>query len=148
MRVIAVWLLALSLTACASSRPPSVKGLEASQSLGHGFWLVTVAESFDGSFESIGHFGYCYYYTKNLGRCDRMSPSPSGKFAIYQQAASGLVMFFDARTGRSEQITASFPGLLGPATWRESNQSVEFKAGEPGAEQSVTFDFRGVVGGT
>ncbi|MBP1475394.1 hypothetical protein J7I44_13860 [Frateuria sp. MAH-13] len=148
MRVIAILLLALSLMACASSRPPSVNGLEASQSLGHGFWLITAAENVEGSFESVGHFSYCYYNTLNLGHCDRMSPSPSGKFAIYQQAASGLVMFFNARTGQSKQITATFPGLLGQATWQEPNQRVEFKAGKPGAEQSVTFDFSGAVGGT
>ena len=149
MRIFATWLLALSLTACASTpRPPALKGLEASQSLGHGFWLVKVAESVETGFESIGHFGYCYFNTQNLGRCDRMAPSPSGQFAIYQEAASGIVIFFDTRTGHSKQITTSFPGLLGPTTWREVEQRVEFKAGESGVEQSVTFDFSGVVGGT
>ncbi len=148
MKIVATLLLALSLPACAGSRPPSVKGLEASQSVGHGFWLITVAESVNVSFESIGHFGYCYYKSQSLGRCDRLSPSPSGDFAIYQQAASGLVMFFDARTGQSKKITESFPGLLGETTWHEPDHRVEFKAGEPGAEQSITFDFHGVVGGT
>jgi len=148
MRIIAILLLVLSLTACAISRPPAVKGFEASQPLGHGFWLVTVAESVDGGFESIGHFGYCYYKTLNFGRCDRMSPSPSGKFGSYQRAASGWVMFFDKQTGQSKHITATSPGLLGSATWREHSRRVEFKAGEPGAEQSVTFDFSSAAGGT
>jgi len=109
---------------------------------------VIVAESVQGNFESIGYFGYCYSKTQNLGRCDRLSPSPSGQFAIYQQAASGLIMFFDTRTGISKQITPSFLGLLGPATWDEVARRVEFKTGEPGAEQSITFDFSGAVAGT
>lgn len=148
MRILVTLILASAIAACASPSPPSVKGLEASQSLGHGFWLLTVAENVEGGFEAVGHFGYCYYNDQTLGRCDRMSPSPSGKYAIYQQAASGLVMFFNTRTGQSKQITAAFPGLLGSVTWHEAAQRVEFLAGESGSEQSLTFDFGGAVGGT
>jgi hypothetical protein len=146
MRFIMVCLLTLSLQACADSRPPSVPGLEDAESLGHGFWLIVVAEETPGGAEAVGHFGYCYYKSQNLGQCDRLSPSPSGKFAIYQQANTGFVLFFDTRTGKSTPITSS--GLLGEASWQEQAQVVQFNAGESGSKKSFTFNFSSAVGGT
>jgi hypothetical protein len=130
------------------SQGPAVKGLESSRSLGHGYWLVTVAAPVQGVFESVGHFSHCYYNNQDLGQCDRMSPSPSGKFAIYQRANTGLVMIFDAGAGQSSNVTNSFPGLLGPVNWQESDGRGQFKAGEPGSERSLTFSFKVRAGGT
>ena len=148
MRAVLIILLAVATPTFASSSAPQVKGIEGSQSLGHDFWLITVAARVKGGFESIGHFSYCYYKNKSFGQCDLMSPSPSGRYAIYQQGPSGLVMFFDSRTGLTKQVTPSFPGLLGATIWREADQQVEFKAGESGAEKTITFNFHGAVGGT
>ena len=148
MRIIATVISILALAACANLSRPSAGGIERSQSLGHGFWIITIAENIQGGFEAIKHSGYCYYRSYNVGLCNRMSPSPSGTFAIYQQTDTGLVMLYDTRSSQSLQLTESFPGLLGPATWQEQRRIVQFNAGGRGSVQSYTFDFSGVDGGT
>jgi hypothetical protein len=145
-RALCPFLMVIALAGC--SQGPAVKGLESSRSLGHGYWLVTVATPVQGGFESVGHFSHCYYKNQDLGQCDRMSPSPSGKFAIYQQANTGLVMIFDAGVGQSKNVTNSFPGLLGSVNWQEGAGRGQFKAGEAGSERSLTFSFNAGAGGT
>lgn len=142
MRFIATLALAFLATSCAmSSRPPAVKGIEASRSLGHGFWLITAADDVQGGFEAIGHFGYCYYGNKNLGRCDRMSPSPSGQLAVYQAAASGQIYLFNARTGLSTQLTTEFPGLMWSASWHEQENKVSVQLGAAGPEREISLSY-------
>ncbi|WP_132982843.1 hypothetical protein [Thermomonas haemolytica] len=148
MRSIAILILAIAATACAMSpRSPAIKGIEASRSLGHGFWLITAAEEVQGSFESIGHFGYCYYRNKNLGRCDRMWPSPSGQFAVYQAASTGHIFLFDTHTGLSTQLTQEFPGLMWSASWREQEKKVIVQVGAAGPEREISLSYA-QAGGT
>jgi len=149
MRVSAVLLLGFASAALAGETPPPVEGLESARSLGHDFWLITVAQSVQNSFESIGHFRHCYYQRKDLGGCNNMSPSPSGKFAVYQVSVTGLVMFFDAHSGQSIEITHSFPGLLRAVTWSEAQRHVTFMAGSSsGTEHPINYEFGVDSGGT
>lgn len=142
MRFIAILLLALVATSCAlSPSPPAVKGIEASRSLGHGFWLITAMENMRGGFEAIGHFGYCYHRNKNLGRCDRMSPSPSGQLAVYQAASTGYIFLFNTHTGLSTQLTPEFPGLMWSASWREQENKVVVQVGAAGPERELSLSY-------
>ena len=104
-----------------------------SKDLGHGFSLRTLAQEVHGGFESIGYFGHCFYKNEDLGQCDRMFPAPSGKFAIYQQASSGLVFLFNTKSNKSSQVTSQFQGLLNSATWQEKQELVDFLVGEAGS---------------
>ena len=138
MRIAIVLLLTLSIIACATKNYSShVKGLESSRALGHGFWLAVVAENVEGGFEATGHFGYCYYKDRNLGRCDRMSPSPSGRLSVYQEAASGHIYLFDVRTSKSTSLTSTFPGLMRSASWQEAETKVAVQVGTEEAERTI-----------
>jgi hypothetical protein len=138
-RTIYSLLLIGAFSAC--SRTPDAKGLEASRSLGHGYWLVTIAKPVQGGFESLGHFQHCFYNNRDLGQCDRMAPAPSGRFAVYQQANTGLVMIFEVGTGQSKKLTSSFPGLLGSVKWQEDTGRGQFTAGDPPSAQTIDFSF-------
>jgi hypothetical protein len=141
LRVIALAFGTLAVAASAGEVPPSVKGLENARSLGHGFWLVTIAEEMPKDFfESIGHFQYCYFQKTNLGQCGDMSASPSGTYAVYQVAKTGLIMLFDSRTGRSRLLTHRFSGLLEKVSWSEQTRSVSIST-KPrnGATKSFVF---------
>ncbi|MBP3983340.1 hypothetical protein J5837_02795, partial [Pseudoxanthomonas helianthi] len=142
MKILVTALMALAVTACASQHgPPKVKGLEAFQSLGHDFWLITAAEEVRGGFESVGHFGYCYYKGQNLARCDRMSPSPSGDFAVYQEASTGHIFLFSTKTGRSTRLTSEFPGLMWSASWQESEKQVTVQVGAASPEKELKLSY-------
>jgi len=115
--------------------------VESTQALGHGFRLVVMSEAVVDGFEGLGHFRYCYYKSLNLGRCNQLAPSPSGDYAIYQASDTGLVMFFDSRSGESAPITSRFHGLLGDVSWEEARHVVRFTAGSIPDVNTADFDF-------
>ena len=138
MRAFAAVLLASGIFANATDAPPQVKGLESAQNLGHDFWLLVIAEPSSSTFESIGHFEHCYFEQQDLGPCHKLSPSPSGRFAVFQRAETGLIMFFNARTRKSEVVISKFPGLLRAVTWSESSRQVTFLVG-PSSDSEKAF---------
>ena len=118
----------------------SVRTVESTRALGHGFSVVVVAEPVSVEFESVGHFSYCFYRKLDLGRCDRLFASPTGKFALYQVASTGLVMQFDSRLRRSTTVTPHFLGLLESATWDEPKRIVAFTVGPP-ASKAISHQY-------
>ena len=136
-------LLALS---DASIGQPHVQGLETSTDLGHGFWLVTLAQKVTGGFESIGHFRHCYYNERDLGQCNLLSPAPSGDLAVFQESASGNIFLFTTSSGTSTKLTDAFPGLMQSASWDSKASQVTVSVGPYGKERSISFSYAPLPG--
>jgi hypothetical protein len=130
-----LYLSFLALVACVAPQQttpkPAVNGrLMSSKDLGHGFSVGTYQQSIQGGFESVGYFSHCVFKSQDLGQCESLFPSPSGKFAVYQDATTGFVMFFNASSGKNTQVTSSYQGPLDSATWQEEKARVDFIIGE------------------
>ena len=130
-----------SLSIVAACAQPSGEGIEEIQNRGHDFWLVTVAQQNLSGFEAIGHFRHCYFASRDFGQCDEIFPSPSGKYAIYQNGPTGLVMLFDAAAGTSEKITDSSVGLVRSAAWSESKLMVTLTFSDSNGGSTKSMDF-------
>src|ERR1700685_4207421 len=116
-------------TLCAAESPPDIAGKEWAQDLGHNFWLVMVAKSADNSFESIAHYRFCFYRNQNLGICNEILPSPSGRYAILQLSKTGEIVFFDTRIGNLEHIADGSTGLLRQVLWDDNEQGAKYGVG-------------------
>ena len=108
-------------------RPGPAAGavVERDVDLGHGFRRVVLAEHISYGFESIGHFEYIYYRDLRLGRVDDCSVSPSGNYAIYQEASEGNLFLFRCSDQRSKQLTRRFIELTDLFRWHEEARTVE-----------------------
>jgi len=147
MRRIIFFVTSIALAACTAVQTPKKGGMSA-KDLGHGFSIRVLAQEVHGGFESMGYFSHCFYQNEDLGQCDHMFPAPSGKFAIYQQASSGLVFFFNTKSHKSSQVTSQFQGLLNSATWQEKQERVDFLVGEPGSVHPLYFMYHAALDGS
>lgn len=107
---------------------PIVAGAEVEEvrDLGFGFREETHAEPSASSFESVAHYGYLYYRGQKLARASgpECSISPSGRFAIYQDGASGKLFLFRRADRRITELTPKFVGGAKAFTWREASGEV------------------------
>jgi hypothetical protein len=104
-------------------RAKLMKGVEQVEELGFGFRRVTIAKL--NKFE-LGHYPFLYYRNRLL--CQIGAPpsiSPSGNFAIYQDARSGKLILFRRRDEKVSQLTATFAGVASPFVWHEEEGTVE-----------------------
>jgi hypothetical protein len=131
------WLLAMAslLPALASATPH--RSEESRTSLGHGYSVVMKAEEVRGGFESIAHYRYCFHRRQNLGQCERMFVSPSGRFALFQLGPGGGLMQFDVKSRRTAVVAATPQGLVRAATWDEPARQVTYTLGQPVAGPRV-----------
>src|SRR5438445_12958794 len=100
-----------------SQRGKPVQGVEHVEDLGFGFRRVTIAKL--NKFE-LGHYPFLYYRDRLL--CQIGPPpsiSPSGNFAIYQDARSGKLILFRRRDEKTTELTSSFIGVANPFVWHE-----------------------------
>jgi len=134
--------VSLVLAVPASEVQPTVDGLEYAQSLSHGFWLVMVAQRVEGGFESVAHHQHCYYEQRDLGICNRLFVSPSGRFALYDRPETALVSFFDAQAAESATAAPKNTGFLWSVTWSESEGLVSFTAGGSSSSAAHAFSFK------
>ena len=111
-------------------RGNSLAGVEHIEDLGFGFRRVTIAKSNKGE---LGHYPFLYYRDRLL--CQIGPPpsiSPSGEFAIYQDARSGKLILFRRRDEKITVLTATFIGVADPFVWHEDQGTVEAQLGKDG----------------
>lgn len=104
--------------------------LERAENLGYGFSDLTIAEMTE---VHLFHLGYLYYRGRRLGQHGPPpSISPSGRFAVYQEASGNLILFRRADQ-KSTQLTSKFVGAAYPFVWHEDQGTVEvqFAKGVP-----------------
>jgi hypothetical protein len=141
MRLLA--LLGIVLLAGCASAGPRPDGLISKNSAGHGFWVVLKQLNVQGGFESIGYFSHCYHNQLDLGQCDIVLPSPSGRLAIYQKASTGQVMLYSARSGVSTLLAELSPRKLRSAAWNSGEEAVTIISaaiGEPEQAQEISLE--------
>ena len=112
--------LPLFLSACATA-----PRAERTTDLGFGFRRVVVAEPSASSFESIGHFEYLFFRDRRLCQVGACSISPSGRYAVYQDAPSGHLFLFRPADGRLAQLNSEFVALIDTFEWHEDASAVE-----------------------
>ena len=104
-------------------RATAMRGVEQVEDLGFGFRRVKIAKI--NKFE-LGHYSFLYYGDRLL--CQIGSPpsiSPSGNFAIYQDARSGKLILFRRRDEKTTELTSTFIGVTYPFVWHEEQGTVE-----------------------
>jgi len=101
--------------------------IERTRNLGSGFRIETRAEPRSSSFESVGHFEYLFYGERKLCQVGQYSVDPSGKFAIYQDAASGILFLFRRADQRVFRLTPKPVGFPGTFLWYERGGTVEVR---------------------
>jgi len=109
--------------------PPLMSGcatapVERTTDLGSGFRRVVMAEPSGSSFESIGHFEYLYFRHRRLCQVGACSVSPSGKYAIYQDAPSGNLFLFCPAERSLTQLTSELIALADNFDWHEDTSTV------------------------
>lgn len=98
--------VALVCTAAACSE------VEQTRDAGFGFRLVTKAEpTGPGGFEAVAHYTYFFYKGWELGKYDSYSVSPSGRYAVFQDAPTGDSVLFTPATAQ-RRVVAKFSGSL------------------------------------
>jgi len=121
MRNALSFLAVLLLTSCATSN------VEQNVDLGFGFRQVILAETSHSSFESVGHFPYLYFRSRQICQLGECSVSPSGRYAIYQDGPSGDLYLFNPQEGSSIQLAQSLPALVDRFEWDEETGFVEVR---------------------
>src|SRR5258708_7655244 len=110
----------LWLPAC-STTPRTEQNLD----LGFGFRQVTMSKPSQSSFESITHLQYLYFHDRQLCELGACSVSPSGRYAIYQDATSGGLFLFSPADGSPIQLAQQFLGLVDRFEWHEEAKIVQ-----------------------
>jgi hypothetical protein len=91
--------------------------IEKTVDIGYDFRLITIAESSNSTFESIGHFQYLFYKDKKLSQSGTCAVSPNGKTAIYQDGPSGNIFIF-CPPNKTIQMTKKSPGVVREFVWK------------------------------
>jgi hypothetical protein len=113
------------LSACATQP----RNLEYSRELGGDFTLKMLAGP-PSSFEGITHHTFLYFKSDQIDAANFPCVSPSHRYAVYDEAISGELWFFDARTHKKHVLLTQFVGNPSACRWN-------------GAEDSVELDFFG-----
>ena len=115
-------------------RASQLKGVESIEELGYGFRRVVIAKSNKGE---VGHYPFFYYRDRLL--CQIGSPpsiSPSGEFAVCQDARSGKLILFRRRDENVTDLTKTFIGIPSRFVWHEEGErSVEVVLPKEGLSQ-------------
>jgi hypothetical protein len=109
-------------------RANPLRGAEHIEDLGFGFRRVTIAKV---TKSELGHFPFLFYRDRLL--CQIGPPpsiSPSGNFAIYQDARSGKLILFRRRDEKTTELTSTFIGVANPFVWHEEQGTVEAGIGK------------------
>jgi hypothetical protein len=115
--------LPIFLSSCAEV-PLKKPVVESTTDLGFGFRRIVMAEPVESSSESIGHFEYLYYEDRRLCQVGACSVSPSGRYAIYQDGASGRLVVFSRADGKVTQLTGDFIAFADAFQWHEDVKTV------------------------
>ena len=110
-------------------------GMENVQDLGHGFKRATIVKT--DKF-GTGRFPFFFYKDKPLcqvGPGAEPSISPSGKYAVYQDARNGKLILFRARDEKVIELTKVFVGIANPYTWHEDEGTIECGFAKEGLSQ-------------
>ena len=92
-------------------------------------------------FESIGYFNHCFYRGRDFGQCDRLSVSPSGRYALWQDSSSGGLRVFSPRWREPQFIFEEFQGLVLDVAWDEDASQVHVTFAETDERQGGTRTF-------
>jgi hypothetical protein len=114
--------LLLFLGACATAAR-----VQKTADLGFGFRRVTMAQPSQSSFESSGHVEYLYFRDRQLGQVGACSISPSGRYAIYQDASSGALFLFSPTDDSPIQLAQRFVALVDTFEWHEEASIVRVR---------------------
>jgi hypothetical protein len=101
--------------------------IEKSVDLGNGFRRVTIAESSNSTFESIGHFEYLFYKDRKISQLGVCSISKNGTTAIYQDAKSGYIYIFKITDSAPIQITNWYFGPVSRFFWKDNPNEIDLE---------------------
>jgi hypothetical protein len=104
-------------------------GVEKIEDLGSGFRRITIAK--DNKFE-VNHYTFLYYRNRLICQIGASLPSlsPSGNFAICQDARSGKLILFRRRDEQTTELTKAFFGVASSFVWHEEQGTVEAVVGK------------------
>jgi hypothetical protein len=101
--------------------------VEKTADLGFGFRRVTLAQRSQSPFESTGHVESLYFRDRRLCQVGACSISPSGQYAIYQDASSGALFLFNPADGEPIQLAQPFVALVDTFEWLEEARIVRVR---------------------
>jgi len=104
------------------------EGVEKTEELGFGFRRLTIAK-FNKA--ELGHYPFLFYRDRLI--CQIGAPpsiSPSGNFAVCQDARSGKLILFRRADEKTTELTKSFFGVANRFVWHEDQGTVEAEIGK------------------
>ncbi|HEY4282037.1 MAG TPA: hypothetical protein VGM62_03165 [Chthoniobacterales bacterium] len=121
-----------------SQRDKPMKGVEKIEDLGFGFRRITIAK-FDKA--ELKHYPFLYYRERLLGQLAAPpSISPTGNYAVYQDARTGKLILFRRSDEKITDLTSTFIGLVNSYVWHEDQGNVEAVLG--GQAMSAVFSLQ------
>jgi len=108
-------------------------GKKQDQDLGFGFKRATIVKS-----DKFGTGRFPFLFYKNKPLCQIGPPpsiSPSGNYAVYQDARSGKLILFRRRDEKVIELTKVFVGIANPYTWHEDEGTIECGFAKEGLSQ-------------
>jgi len=117
--VVALLFASITVVAAADDRR-----FEGERNLGHGFRLVNMATKTENSLEAVVHYSYLFFHDHEVGSANKPCISPTGRYAVYEEPASGRLLVFSVESLKVRSLTTNFIGVPAACHWNEPRETV------------------------